>query len=111
MGEIKMISVNFTLSTTYQKLSTLIGASALSPLTGRDGEKANSLKDGFIRNRDATISVFVASGYATSPADNHGELLALKSLKFRNLNPYQTWVKAASGTPVIDLVVGSDGIL
>lgn len=97
------LSVSLTLSTTYQKLSTLIAGAY--PTISNDAIISNV---GYFRNLSGTIACYIAAGYTSAPATNIGFLDALQSIDFiEGMNANDVWLKSASGTPTVDFWIGA----
>jgi hypothetical protein len=102
LGETMLQTTTLALTTTYQKLSTLLAAAGIS--------EAVFNEPGYIRNLDTGINVFVASGYEEIPSGNKGLVTPQAAISFlAEFNANECWVKSASGTPSIDFAVGSGG--
>lgn len=103
MSATPTLSVSLTLSTTYQKLSTLL-ATAYPTITN-DAIIANV---GYFRNTSGTISCYVAAGYTSAPSSSIGLLGALQAVDFvEGMNANDVWLKSASGTPTVDFWIGA----
>jgi len=97
------LSVSLSLTTTYQKLSTLL--STAYPTILNDGTIENI---GFFNNLSGTISCYVAAGYTSAPSGNVGLLSPLQTVDFvEGMNANDVWIKSASGTPTMDFWIGA----
>lgn len=103
-----MITLDITLTTSYQNLSTILKNAGF----GANPPNPQAMENGFFRNTDTTINMYIASGYNTAPTTNIGLLGATQGLLFNDdFNANLCWVKAASGSPILQFVVGSNGFI
>ena len=102
-----MLTFNIALTSSYQNVATLLSASGISNVYN-----PVAMDEGFFRNNDTTISVYIASGYSAAPSTSIGLLLPGAVLLFNEgFNANQCWVKSASGTPSLTFCVGSQGLI
>lgn len=102
-----MFTYNITLSTSYVNLGELLSASGIA-----NPPNPSAMENGFFRNTDIAIDVYVASGYNSAPSTNIGLISAKGGLLFNSdFNANLCWVKAASGSPSLQFVVGSNGFI
>lgn len=96
-----MFSTSFTLTTTYQQLSTLLVTAGY-----RD---SNLFKEkGYFFNRDTGITLTIATG-DTLPTGGGLTMPARTSIPFiAGLDANKVWIKSASGTPTIEIGLGVD---
>lgn len=103
-----MLTTSLQLSTVYTQLSTLLATVQVTTPSMINGVID---QNGFFRNVDTGINIYVASGYINAPTLNIGLLEPLSVLLFdaNEFNANEVWICAASGTPYVEFVIGSQG--
>lgn len=104
-----MRTLNLTIGTTYARLSDLLATNGIVNAP----TNADITENGFFRNTDDALSVYIAAGYATAPVTNIGEVAPGDTFLFtgKDFNSNECWIRSVSGAPVVEFCTGSSGYL
>lgn len=99
-----MFSTRLSVTTSYQKLSSLLETAGLTGILNNSILEDTSL----IRNTNTAETLYVALGYASSPTSNVGAVAPGGVIKLSNgLNTNEVWVKSSSALSA-DIFIGAE---